>query len=136
MLSTGLIPEYITIDVANAYSIKTESMTKYIKDNFDSTFLIVGNCATPEAVESIESWGADAVKCGISGGHACTTYMATGFSVPQFSAVLECAKVARKPIISDGAISNVGDFNKAFVSLPNKHVLLSFNVYTILSYFS
>jgi GMP reductase len=42
--------------------------------------------------------------------------MATGFSRPQFSTVLECCKVAKKPVISDGAIKNVGDITKAMVA--------------------
>jgi len=108
-------PDYITIDIANAYSVKTERMMKFIKDDFDS-FLIVGNYATEEAVQELESWGADATKAGISNGHVCETYMATGFSRPQFSTVLECCKVAKKPVISDGAIKNVGDITKAMVA--------------------
>ena len=112
----NLIPEYITIDIANAYSVMAEEMAKFVKDLFPDTFLIVGNCATEEAIMEIESWGADASKCGISNGNVCSTYMATGFSRPQFSTVLNCAKVAKKPIISDGAIKNIGDFSKALVA--------------------
>jgi len=109
-------PAYITIDIANAYSIKAEKMTKYIKKEFPKAFLIVGNCATKEAVIDIESWGADATKIGISNGHVCETYMTTGFSRPQFSTILECCAAAKKPIISDGAIRNIGDIPKAFVA--------------------
>jgi len=38
--------------------------------------------------------GADAVKVGIGAGAACTTRMVTGFGVPQFTAIRECAHVA------------------------------------------
>ena len=110
-----LCPDYITLDIANAYSIKGEAMIKYIKDYFDA-FLIVGNCCTAEAVEEIQGWGADAIKVGISNGSACETYKATGFGRPQFSTVLECASVAKVPIISDGACRNIGDFSKALVA--------------------
>jgi GMP reductase len=115
MKKDNVIPDFITLDIANAFSIKAERMTKFIKDNF-SSFLIVGNYATEEAVIELENWGADATKCGISGGLVCTTYYATGMARPQFSAVLNCAKVAKKPIISDGAIKHVGDFAKAIVA--------------------
>jgi GMP reductase len=115
MKSEGISPEYITLDIANAYSVKAEKMIKFVKDNF-SSFLIAGNYATEEAVLSIEDWGADATKAGISNGHVCETYMATGFSRPQFSMVLKCSNVAKKQVISDGAVRNVGDIVKAIVA--------------------
>lgn len=43
---------------------------------------------------------------------ACTTRVVTGFGVPQFTAVYECAQVAQKlrvPIIADGGIRNSRD---------------------------
>ena len=109
-----LCPDFITLDIANGYSNKGEDMVKYIKDEFNS-FLIVGNCCTSEAVEEIQTWGADAIKAGISNGNVCTTYNATGFGRPQFSTVLDCVSVAKVPIISDGGCREIGDFNKAFV---------------------
>ena len=112
MKKDNVIPEYITLDIANAFSIKAEKMIKFVKDNF-SSFLIVGNYATEEAVVALEEWGADATKLGISGGLACTTYHSTGFARPSFSAILKCSKVAEKPIISDGGIREIGDYSKA-----------------------
>jgi GMP reductase len=112
MKKDNVVPEYITLDIANAYSLKAERMTRFVKDNF-SSFLIVGNYATEEAAIEIESWGADCTKAGISNGHVCETFLATGFSRPQFSTILKCSNVAKKPIISDGAIRNVGDVSKA-----------------------
>jgi len=116
MRRDGVHPEYITIDIANAYSVKAEKMVAWIKYYFPKSFLIVGNCATQEAVIEIEKWGADATKIGISNGHVCETYVATGFSRPQFSTILECCAAAKKPVISDGAIRNIGDISKAFVA--------------------
>lgn len=109
-------PEYITIDVANAYSTKALEMIKRVRQTFPYTFLIAGTVATPEAVIALEESGVDATRVGISTGFACSTYLKTGFGVPQFTAVQECAKVARKPIISDGGIRNVGDIAKAYVA--------------------
>lgn len=116
MEKDGIIPEYITLDVANAYSVKAEKMIKFIKDNFSLSFLIAGNCATEESIIALEKWGVDSCKVGISGGSVCTTYLATGFSRPQFSTVLECSKVAKHPIISDSSIKNVGDIVKSYVA--------------------
>lgn len=116
MKDEKVYPDYITIDIANAYSVKTERMVKFIKDNFPDTFLIVGNYATDEACIELEKWGADSTKAGIAAGKACTTFLATGFARPQFSAILECSKVANKPLISDGGIRNVSDISKALVA--------------------
>jgi len=52
------------------------------------------------------------VKVGIGPGAACTTRMVTGFGVPQFTAVRDCAQVAEKlrvPLIADGGIRNSRD---------------------------
>ena len=53
--------------------------------------------------------GADAVKVGVGPGAACTTRVVTGFGVPQFTAIRDCAKVAerlRVPLIADGGIKS------------------------------
>lgn len=109
-----LVPDYITIDIANAWSPKGFEMIKYIKDNFWS-FLIVGNVGCAEAVLELEEAGADCVKVGIAGGRVCITKNKTGFHSPMVSTVLECSKVAKKPIIADGGIVEHGDIAKALV---------------------
>jgi GMP reductase len=114
--SAKLFPEYICVDIANCWSPKGERMIKTIKDTFPDTFLIAGNVATAEAVIEIESWGADAEKVGISNGSVCETFKATGFGRPQFSTDLDCCSVAKKPIISDGAVMSIGDISKSLVA--------------------
>jgi GMP reductase len=114
----GLCPEYITLDIANAWCLKAEKMIKYIKDNFcqGKTFLIVGNVATKDACEEIHKWGADAVKAGIAGGKVCITKNKTGFHRPMVSTVLECAEYCNNadfPLIADGGIIEHGDVAKA-----------------------
>lgn len=108
--------DYLCLDIAHAFSPKAERMIKYVKDNFPNTFLIAGNVATGEAVQYLEKCGADATKCGISNGHVCETYRASGFGRPQISTDLECCSVATKPVISDGAASCVGDICKSLVA--------------------
>ena len=74
--------------------------------------VIAGNICTPMAYHDLVNAGADAVKVGIGPGAACTTRMITGFGVPQFSAIRECAAVADKlrvPLIADGGIRGSRD---------------------------
>jgi GMP reductase len=117
LVSENLIPHFITVDIAHGHSIKMMNMVKYIKDKMPDVFLIGGNVCTPEAVIDLESWGCDAVKCGIGGGSACTTYHSTGFGNRgwQASMVEECSKVAKKPIIADGSIKEHCDISKSLV---------------------
>jgi GMP reductase len=94
-----------------------KKMVKYIKNKMPDVFLIGGNVCTPEAVTDLESWGCDAVKCGIGGGSACTTYHSTGFGNRgwQASMIKKCVKVAKKPIIADGSIKEHCDIVKSLV---------------------
>lgn len=112
----GLTPEFITLDIANAWCPKAERMIKYVKDHFES-FLIVGNIASADAAAEIHSWGADALKAGIAGGRVCITKNKTGFHRPMITTVLDCATYTRTagvPLIADGGIVEHGDIAKAF----------------------
>jgi GMP reductase len=113
IVKSSLYPEYITLDIASAWSPKAEKMIKYIKDRMPNTFLIVGNMAVAEAVIEIEAWGADACKIFIGPGAACTTKVKTGFTRPTISCIQECVSVAKKPIIADGGVREHGDIAKA-----------------------
>jgi GMP reductase len=117
LVSEDLIPNFITVDIAHGHSIKMKKMVKYIKNKMPDVFLIGGNVCTPEAVTDLESWGCDAVKCGIGGGSACTTYHSTGFGNRgwQASMIKKCVKVAKKPIIADGSIKEHCDITKSLV---------------------
>ena len=46
MLEAGAVPEYVTIDVANAWSEKVRQKIGWVKKNMPEVFLIVGNVAT------------------------------------------------------------------------------------------
>jgi GMP reductase len=116
LASKNLRVDYITIDVAHGHHAKVKDTIKDIKNKFPNAFLIAGNTATPEATKDLEDWGADATKCLIGTGSACSTKYQTGFHLPSFSCVLECASVARKPIIADGGIKYYGDIAKALVA--------------------
>jgi GMP reductase len=115
-LSTlGLIPDYVTIDIAHGHADSVRDMIAYLKSKMPSTFVIAGNVATPEAVIDLENWGADATKVGIGPGKVCITKLKTGFGTGgwQLSALKWCARVATKPIIADGGIREHGDIAKS-----------------------
>ena len=115
LLSLGLVPEYVTIDIAHGHSDSVKNMIGYLKEKMPSAFVIAGNVATPEAVIDLENWGADATKVGIGPGKVCITKLKTGFGTGgwQLSAVKWCARVATKPIIADGGIREHGDIAKS-----------------------
>jgi len=110
-----LIPEYITIDIAHAWSETTAKMVKFIKDKLPKSFVIAGNVACGESAKFIRDIGADAVKIGIAGGKVCITKNKTGFHVPTPVSVWEAYNAVQKtiPIIADGGISENGDMAKA-----------------------
>jgi IMP dehydrogenase len=59
------------------------------------------------------------VKVGVGPGSICTTRIVAGVGVPQFTAVLDAAKVARQagiPVIADGGIKFSGDLVKALAA--------------------
>lgn len=111
----GLVPEYMTIDIAHGHSNAVIKMIQYIKEHIPETFLIAGNVGTPEAVRELEHAGADATKVGIGPGKVCITKIKTGFGTGgwQLAAVRWCAKAATKPIIADGGIRTHGDIAKS-----------------------
>ena len=102
----------VCIDIAHGHSKVMIDLVKKIKTQFPNKDVIAGNVCTATAVHDLYSAGADAIKCGVGPGSCCTTRMVTGFGVPQFTAILNCAKVARKlkiPLIADGGIRNSRD---------------------------
>ena len=117
LVSKDLIPDFITIDIAHGHSIKMKKMVSYIKNKMSDVFLIGGNVCTPDAVKDLTEWGCDAIKCGIGGGSACTTYHSTGFGNRGWQAnMIEwCSRESKVPIIADGSIREHSDIVKSLV---------------------
>ncbi|BEP44005.1 GMP reductase [Variovorax sp. V15] len=115
LAAQGLVPEYVTIDIAHGHADSVKNMIGYLKQKLPKTFVIAGNVGTPEAVIDLENWGADATKVGIGPGKVCITKLKTGFGTGgwQLSALKWCARVATKPIIADGGIRDHGDIAKS-----------------------
>lgn len=102
----------VCIDVAHGHSDRMFDFIEKIKTAHPDKEVIAGNVCTAMAYHDLVNAGADAVKVGIGPGAACTTRIVTGFGVPQFTAIQECAKVAEKlrvPLIADGGIRGSRD---------------------------
>ncbi len=100
------------IDVAHGHSDRMIEFIHELKRTHPDRDVIAGNVCTAMAYHDLVNAGADAVKVGVGPGAACTTRMVTGFGVPQFTAIYECAKMAEKlrvPLIADGGIRTSRD---------------------------
>ena len=100
------------IDVAHGHSERMFKFVEELKKSHPNKEIIAGNVCTAMAYHDLVNAGADAVKVGVGPGAACTTRMVTGFGVPQFTAVQDCARIAEKlrvPLIADGGIRTSRD---------------------------
>ncbi len=106
----------VFVDTAHGHSRGVLEMVKQIKSKYPELQVVAGNIATEEAAEALIRAGADGLKVGIGPGSICTTRIIAGVGVPQLSAVINVAKVAKKfdiPVIADGGIKQTGDIAKA-----------------------
>jgi IMP dehydrogenase len=112
--------DVIAIDTAHGHSRNVLNVVKSIRKTFGSSLqIIAGNVATYEATEALIKAGADCVKVGMGPGSICTTRVIAGIGVPQITALIECARAAKKynvPIIADGGVKFSGDITKAIAA--------------------
>ncbi len=108
--------DIVCVDTAHGHSKNVLEMVEWVAKNFRDTVVVAGNVVTAEATEALISRGADVVKVGIGPGSICTTRVVAGVGMPQISAIIECAAIAKKKgktIIGDGGIKYSGDVTKA-----------------------
>jgi len=111
--------DVIVVDTAHGHSKGVIDTVARLRHAFSDLPLIGGNVATGEGAEALVKAGVSGVKVGVGPGSICTTRVVAGVGVPQFSAVLESARVASRagvPVISDGGIKFSGDVVKALAA--------------------
>ncbi|MGA7195086.1 MAG: IMP dehydrogenase [Anaerolineales bacterium] len=109
----------IVVDIAHGDSKLEMDVIQAIRKQFASAQIIGGNVATAEGAQRLIDVGVDAVKVGVGPGSICITRIVAGAGVPQLTAVMNCAAIARPqniPIIADGGIRASGDLVKALAA--------------------
>ena len=120
LLDAGV--DVIVVDTAHGHSRGVLESIAEIRRHFPDLPLIGGNVATGEGAEALIKVGVAAVKVGIGPGSICTTRMVAGVGVPQFTAVMDAARVADRfgvPVIADGGVKYSGDITKALAAGAN-----------------
>lgn len=110
--------DVIVVDSAHGYAKFVIDAVKYIKENFDVD-VIAGNVATADGAKALIDAGVDALRVGMGPGAICTTRIVSGMGVPQLTAIMDTAEVAREhgvPVIADGGINYSGDITKALAA--------------------
>lgn len=111
--------DVIVIDTAHGHSKGVIETVKKIKAKYPNLQVVAGNIATAEAAHDLIKAGADCIKVGIGPGSICTTRVVAGIGVPQITAIMDCADVAKEygiPVIADGGIRYSGDITKALAA--------------------
>ncbi|WP_413578691.1 IMP dehydrogenase [Bdellovibrio sp. HCB290] len=108
--------DVLCVDTAHGHSKNVVDMVKHISKKFKDVIVVAGNVVTAEGTKVLIESGADVVKVGVGPGSICTTRVVAGVGMPQISAIMECARIAKskgKTIIADGGIKFSGDITKA-----------------------
>lgn len=108
--------DVLVVDIAHGHSEMMFNALKNLREKCGNAQIIAGNIATAEAAKDLCEAGVDAVKVGVGPGTICITRLVTGCGVPQLTAVLEVAEVAKQygvPVIADGGVQKSGDIVKA-----------------------
>ncbi len=111
--------DVIAVDSAHGHAQAVVDSVPAIKRQFPEIEIIAGNVATAAGAKTLAEAGADAIKVGVGPGSICTTRVVAGVGVPQITAVMECARVAKDyqvPIIADGGVKYSGDVVKALAA--------------------
>ncbi len=111
--------DFVTVDTAHGASKNVLEVVKWAKQKYPDLPLLAGNVATADGAEVLYKAGADAVKVGMGAGSICTTRVVAGIGIPQFTAIVDCAPIARKyrrGLIADGGIKYSGDVIKALAA--------------------
>ncbi len=108
--------DVLVVDIAHGHSEMMFHALKNLRAKCGDVQIIAGNIATADGARELCEAGVDAVKVGVGPGTICITRLVTGCGVPQLTAVMEVAEVAKQygvPVIADGGIQKSGDIVKA-----------------------
>ncbi|MGI9590270.1 MAG: IMP dehydrogenase [Myxococcota bacterium] len=111
--------DVVVVDTAHGHSKGVVDTVSRLRSIFPGLPLVGGNVATAEGAEALMKAGVSAVKIGVGPGSICTTRVVAGVGVPQFTAVMDAARVARRagvPVIADGGVKFSGDVVKALAA--------------------
>lgn len=111
--------DVLVLDIAHGHSANALEAVREIKSRFPECQLVAGNVATADGTRDLVDAGAGAIKVGVGPGSICITRVVTGVGVPQLTAVMDCAAVARErgvPIVADGGVRTSGDVVKALAA--------------------
>jgi len=111
--------DVLVVDVAHGHSDYVIEMVTGLKKRLPGVPIIAGNVATAEGVRDLVNAGAEGIKVGVGAGSICITRLVAGAGVPQLTAIMDCAAVARElnvPLIADGGIHTSGDLAKALAA--------------------
>lgn len=109
----------IVVDIAHVHSVHGLMAIKQLRRVCASVDLIGGNIATDQGARDLIRLDCDGIKVGIGPGGICITRIVAGVGVPQLSAIMACAPLARKarvPLIADGGTNYPGDMTKALAA--------------------
>jgi len=111
--------DLIVVDTAHGHSKNVIETVRSIRESFPEAQILAGNIGTGEAAQDLIKAGADALKVGIGPGSICTTRVVAGVGVPQVTAIVDVAAVAKPqgiPVVADGGIRYSGDVAKAIAA--------------------
>lgn len=111
--------DVVVVDTAHAHSERVGKAVIELKQQITKPDVVAGNIAGGDAVQYLYDAGVDGVKVGMGPGSICTTRVVTGAGMPQITAIMNAAHVARKldlPVIADGGVKYSGDITKALAA--------------------
>lgn len=104
--------DLLVIDTAHGHQEKMLSALEAVAAADPGVPIAAGNVVSAQGTTDLLDAGASIIKVGVGPGAMCTTRMMTGVGRPQFSAVAECAAVARERgahVWADGGVRHPRD---------------------------